>query len=74
MKDFFAALRNPDGSIRSGCNEYATPLQFKEDLDLHLRALIQDLLAKGKKVQIQPSKRRRAGKSKPTGPKPEAEL
>ena len=45
VKEFFAALRNPDGSIRGGCNEYATPLQFKEALTLHLRALIHTLLA-----------------------------
>jgi len=43
VKDFFAALRNPDGSIRGGCNEYATPLQFKDDLTTHLRALILEL-------------------------------
>ncbi len=44
VKAFFAALRNPDGSIRGGCNEYATPLQFKDALTLHLRALVQALL------------------------------
>jgi hypothetical protein len=44
VKDFFAALRNPDGSIRGGCNDYATPLQFKDDLNTHLRALILEVV------------------------------
>lgn len=43
VEGFFAALRNPDGSIRGGCNEYATPLQFKDDLSTHVRALILEL-------------------------------
>ncbi len=43
VKEFFAALRNPDGSIRGGCNEYTTLLQFKDDLNTHLRALILEL-------------------------------
>ena len=44
VKEFFAALRNPDGSIRGGCNEYTTLLQFKEDLDTHLRSLVLELV------------------------------
>ena len=44
VESFFAALRNADGSIRGGCNEYTTLLQFKEDLTLHLRTLIRDLV------------------------------
>lgn len=44
VQSFFAALRNPDGSIRGGCNEYVTPLQFKDDLNTHLRALILELV------------------------------
>lgn len=38
---FFAGFRNPDGSIRRGCNEYTTPEDFREQLELHLRTLIQ---------------------------------
>ncbi|WP_291854464.1 SUMF1/EgtB/PvdO family nonheme iron enzyme [Accumulibacter sp.] len=41
---FFATFRNPDGSIRAGCNEYPAPEAFGRDLDLHLRAVIARLL------------------------------
>ena len=44
VEDFFAALRNPDGSIRDGCNEHATLLQFREDLGTHLRSLVLELV------------------------------
>lgn len=37
---FFAGFRNPDGSIRRGCNEYATPVDFGRQLELHLRAIV----------------------------------
>ena len=41
---FFAGFRNPDGSIRTGHNEYATPDAFREELDYHLRAVIHRLM------------------------------
>ena len=45
VKAFFTALRQPDGSLRGGWNDYATPAEFKDALNLHLRALIQPLLS-----------------------------
>ena len=37
VEAFFAAFRNPDGSIRGGCNDYDTPDTFEKDLALHLQ-------------------------------------
>ncbi len=45
VKTFFDELRNPDGSIRSGVNEYDTPDAFEKKLSGHLREIIQPLLA-----------------------------
>jgi hypothetical protein len=45
VEAFFASFRNPDGSIRSGYNEYPAPEAFRRDLDLHLRSVIGRLLA-----------------------------
>jgi len=40
---FFAAFRNPDGSISHGANDYATPEDFRQQLNLHLRSIIRRL-------------------------------
>ena len=40
VKSFFAGFRNPDGSIRRGCNEYASPDDFRQQLDQHLRDIV----------------------------------
>lgn len=40
VKSFFAAFRNPDGSIRRGCNDYAAPDDFRRQLDQHLRDIV----------------------------------
>jgi formylglycine-generating enzyme required for sulfatase activity len=42
---FFASFRNPDGSIRSGVNEYDIPDAFEKKLTEHLREIVQILLA-----------------------------
>jgi hypothetical protein len=44
VEEFFAALQNPDGSLRGGCNEYSTPADFKEKFRLHLQAAFRDRL------------------------------
>jgi hypothetical protein len=44
VKAFFGAFRNPDGSLRRGCNEYATPSAFEKDLRDHLVGVIKELL------------------------------
>ncbi|MGB7990722.1 MAG: SUMF1/EgtB/PvdO family nonheme iron enzyme [Candidatus Methylophosphatis roskildensis] len=44
VQTFFAAFRNPDGSIRSGYNQYPAPEAFGRQLDLHLRSVIGRLL------------------------------
>ena len=40
VKRFFAAFRNPDGSIKRACNEYEKPEDFRQKLDQHLKAII----------------------------------
>lgn len=44
VEAFLSAFRNPDGSIRSGFNEYAVPEAFGRQLDLHLRTVIPRVL------------------------------
>ena len=44
VKTFFDAFRNPDGSLRRGYNEYATPTAFEQDLEHHLRDVLKALL------------------------------
>jgi hypothetical protein len=44
VKTFFAAFRNPDGSIKGGYNPYDTPDTFEKDLALHLQDRIARLL------------------------------
>jgi formylglycine-generating enzyme required for sulfatase activity/energy-coupling factor transporter ATP-binding protein EcfA2 len=40
VERFFASFRLPDGSIQRGYNRYATPEDFRRQLNLHLRELI----------------------------------
>lgn len=44
VEKFFAAFRNPDGSIGGGWNPYSTPAEFQNNLKLHLHALIRHRL------------------------------
>lgn len=44
VEAFFAGFRNPDNSIRAGFNECLTPEAFRDQLDHHLRSLVQRLL------------------------------
>jgi hypothetical protein len=44
VDEFFAAFRNPDGSIQRGCNEYLHPDDFKQQLEAHLKSIIRPLL------------------------------
>ena len=44
VQAFFAAFRNPDGSIKRSCNEYEKPEDFRRQLDGHLKSLIRSLL------------------------------
>jgi hypothetical protein len=44
VKAFFASFRKPDGSIRSGVNEYDTPDAFDKKLTEHLREIVQGLV------------------------------
>ncbi len=44
VKQFFHEFENPDGSLRRGYNSYPTPDAFREQLNLHLRALVRKLL------------------------------
>ena len=44
VQDFFAAFRNPDGSIGGGYNQYEKPEDFRDALNTHIRVLINNLL------------------------------
>lgn len=44
VKAFFAAFRNPDGSIKRGCNVYENPEDFRKQLEQHLRSIIAERL------------------------------
>jgi Sulfatase-modifying factor enzyme 1 len=44
VKQFFNSFQNPDGSIKRGCNPYTAPDEFREQLNLHLRKLVRELL------------------------------
>jgi hypothetical protein len=44
VEAFFAAFRNPDGSIRGGVNPYAAPEHFRESLSSHIADVVFRLL------------------------------
>ena len=44
VKAFFNAFHHPDGSIRRGYNQYATPAEFERDLENHLKSQIKAIL------------------------------
>ena len=44
VQQFFQSFKNPDGSLRRGYNPYSTPEDFREQLNLHLRTLVRELL------------------------------
>ena len=54
VKDFFASAKNPDGSIRLSYNTYASPTEFGDLFELHLRKLIAQVVEK-KRPATKPS-------------------
>ena len=44
VKEFFQSFANPDGSLRGGYNPYLAPEEFREQLNLHLRSLVREIL------------------------------
>jgi Sulfatase-modifying factor enzyme 1 len=44
VEKFFASFRNPDGSLQCGHNAYATPEEFRQQVDQHLRTLVHEFL------------------------------
>ncbi len=56
VKQFFQTFANPDGSLRRGYNPYLTPDDFREQLNLHLRSLVREILEPEAPVAaVQPS-------------------
>ncbi len=56
VQQFFHSFENPDGSLRRGYNPYPTPDAFREQLNLHLRALVRELLEREAPVTtVQPA-------------------
>jgi formylglycine-generating enzyme required for sulfatase activity len=46
---FFASFVNPDGSIRQGWNAYASPTEFAEKFETHLKTLIKRFIDEAEK-------------------------
>ncbi len=44
VKQLFQSFANPDGSIKRGYNAYLKLDEFREQLNLHLRAVVRDIL------------------------------
>lgn len=44
VKQFFQSFANPDGSIKRGYNAYLKPDDFREQLNVHLRVVVRDIL------------------------------
>ncbi|UCD77468.1 MAG: SUMF1/EgtB/PvdO family nonheme iron enzyme [Desulfobacterales bacterium] len=44
VKQFFESFQNPNGSIKRGYNQYPAPEKFREQLNLHLRSLVREIL------------------------------
>ena len=65
VEAFFQSLRNPDGSIQQGHNEYDTLDKFAQDLEHHLKGMIGRLLKSHEEIQEEAS-----GQPKPTHPEP----
>jgi formylglycine-generating enzyme required for sulfatase activity len=56
VKEFFQSFTNPDGSLRGGYNPYLAPEEFREQLNLHLRSLVREILERAAPVvAVQPS-------------------
>lgn len=52
VKQFFQSFANPDGSIKRGYNSYLKPDEFREQLNLHLRAVVRDILDRKTTVSV----------------------
>jgi formylglycine-generating enzyme required for sulfatase activity len=56
VKGFFQSFANPDGSIRRGYNSYLKPDEFREQLNLHLRSLVREILEREAPIMaVQPA-------------------
>jgi len=44
IKDFITKLKNPDGSLNGGVNDYKTTKDFQDDLGKHLELFVRDRL------------------------------
>ena len=44
VREFFAAFRNPDGTLGGGYNQYEKPEDFRDALETHIKVLINRLL------------------------------
>ncbi|QQS55512.1 MAG: hypothetical protein IPM89_06910 [Candidatus Competibacteraceae bacterium] len=54
VKQFFQSFANPDGSIKRGYNSYLKPDEFREQLNLHLRTVVRDILDRKTAVSVIP--------------------
>jgi formylglycine-generating enzyme required for sulfatase activity len=56
VKQFFQSFANADGSLRRGYNPYLAPDEFREQLNLHLRSLVREILEREAPVAaVQPA-------------------
>lgn len=54
VKQFFQSFANPDGSIKRGYNAYLKPDEFREQLHVHLRMVVRDILNSKTTVSVTP--------------------
>lgn len=55
VRAFFASFRNPDGSPRQGYNPYATPEDFRQQLEFHVKAIIRPWLDRLSQLETAPA-------------------
>ena len=55
VQQFFQSFENPDGSLRGSYNPYLVPDEFREQLNLHLRSLVREMLERATPIAaVQP--------------------
>jgi hypothetical protein len=54
VTEFFERFKKADGSLRGGYNEYSTPSDFERRLDVDIKSVLEELLARGKLPEPEP--------------------
>jgi hypothetical protein len=54
VEEFFERFKNADGSLRGGYIEYSTPSDFEHRLDVDIRSVLEELLARSESPELEP--------------------